>query len=47
LSARAMHRILRVTRTIADLAKSDRISTDHLMEAITYRRLEKIESVRY
>ena len=47
LSARAMHRILRVTRTIADLAKSDRISTDHLMEAITYRRLEKIESVMY
>lgn len=41
LSARAYHRILRVARTIADLADSDEIQTHHLMEAITFRRLEK------
>lgn len=43
LSARAMHRILRVTRTIADLAESDSIRTAHLTEAIAYRRLDKSE----
>ncbi|MFT3790886.1 MAG: YifB family Mg chelatase-like AAA ATPase [Rudaea sp.] len=39
LSARAYHRILRVARTIADLAGVDAIATPHLMEAIQYRRL--------
>jgi magnesium chelatase family protein len=38
LSARAYHRILRVARTIADLAGNDAITTPHLMEAIQYRR---------
>jgi magnesium chelatase family protein len=37
LSARAMHRILRVARTVADLAGSEAIATPHLTEALAYR----------
>lgn len=37
LSARSTHRILRVARTIADLAHADAIGTAHLAEAIGYR----------
>ena len=41
LSARAYHRILRLARTIADLAGVDAIDTQHLTEAIGYRRMER------
>jgi magnesium chelatase family protein len=41
LSARSMHRILRVARTIADLANSPQIGTSHLGEALGYRRIDR------
>jgi magnesium chelatase family protein len=39
LSARSCHRVLKVSRTIADLAGSDEIRQAHLLEALSYRGL--------
>lgn len=41
LSARALHRILRVARTLADLEGQDALARNHLMEALGYRQLDR------
>jgi magnesium chelatase family protein len=41
LSARAYHRILKVSRTIADLSGSDDITAQHVTEALNYRAMDR------
>ena len=42
LTGRAFHRVLKLSRTIADLQHSDIIKTHHMAEALQYRRKEMV-----
>ena len=41
LSARAYHRVLKVARTIADLAGAESLNSAHVAEAVRYRELDR------
>lgn len=42
LSIRAWHKILRVSRTIADLANEEKIQRNHLIEALSFRAMDRL-----
>jgi magnesium chelatase family protein len=44
LSARALHRVLRVARTIADLEGTSEVGTKHVAEAVQYRALDRVRA---
>lgn len=41
LSARSYHRIIKVSRTLADLAQVEQIKTEHILSALGYRQMDK------
>lgn len=41
VSARGFHRIIKVSRTIADMEEAEKIDTNHIAEAVCYRTIEK------
>lgn len=43
LSARAYHRIIKVSRTIADLKQCDEVNQSHLSEAVAYRGFDRAD----
>ncbi len=46
LSARGYHRVLRIARTLADMANSDSVESQHVAEALSYRSLDRLSRRR-